>query len=57
MGIPEKAKNATQSMTGKAEERLGRATDDRSLEAEGKADQVAGDMKQAGEKMKDATKR
>ena len=32
----------------------GRATDDKGLEAEGKADQVTGHLKQAGEKVKDA---
>jgi uncharacterized protein YjbJ (UPF0337 family) len=35
----------------------GRATNDKSLEAEGKADKVAGNLKQAGEKVKDALKK
>lgn len=56
MSLADKAKNKTQSMTGKAEEKMGQATGDRSMEAEGKADQVAGDVKQAGEKLKDAAK-
>lgn len=54
MGAGDKAKNTTQSITGKAEEKLGEMTTDRSLEAEGRADQAAGDVKQAEEKMKDA---
>lgn len=49
----DKIKNKVQSTTGKAKEKAGQATDDRSTEAEGKKDQVAGDLKQAGEKVKD----
>ena len=54
MSTGDKAKNTTQSITGKAEEKLGEATTDPELRAEGKADQAAGDVKQAKEKMKDA---
>lgn len=54
MSLADKAKNKSQSMTGKVEEKAGKATGDKSLEAEGKADQVAGNVKQAGEKLKDA---
>lgn len=54
MGAADKAKNKSQSMKGKAKEQVGRATGDRSLEAEGRADQVSGNVKQAGEKLKDA---
>ncbi len=54
MGIVDKAKNKAQSASGKVEEKVGEATNDRSMEAEGKGDQVAGDIKQAGEKVKDA---
>lgn len=56
MGIVDKAKNKAQSASGKVEEKAGQATDDRSMEAEGKGDQMAGDLKQAGEKVKDAFK-
>jgi uncharacterized protein YjbJ (UPF0337 family) len=35
---------------------VGRGSDDPALEAEGKADRVAGNLKQAGEKVKDALK-
>ena len=41
---------------GKAKEAAGKATDDRDLEAEGKGDQAVSDLKQAGEKVKDAFK-
>jgi len=37
-------------------EATGRATGDRTLAEKGKGDQVAGDLKQAGEKVKDAFK-
>lgn len=56
MGLSDKAKNKAQSITGKAEEEIGRATGDRSLEAEGHADKAAGNLKQAGEKVKDAVR-
>jgi uncharacterized protein YjbJ (UPF0337 family) len=35
---------------------VGRATGDKDLEAEGKAEQVVGHLKQAGEKVKDAAR-
>lgn len=56
MGLADKAKDKAQSATGKVEQKVGQATDDRSLEAEGRADKTAGDLKQAGEKVKDAMK-
>jgi uncharacterized protein YjbJ (UPF0337 family) len=54
MTAVDKAKNVAQEATGKAKEAVGKATGDESLEAEGKADQVEGNLKQAGEKVKDA---
>lgn len=56
MGITDKVKNAMQKMSGKGKETVGRQTDNRDLEAEGKKDQAAGDLKNAGEKVKDALK-
>ena len=50
----DKAKNKAQEAKGRIKEATGKATDDRSLEAEGKGDKVAGNLKQAGEKVKDA---
>jgi uncharacterized protein YjbJ (UPF0337 family) len=43
-------------MKGQAKEKTGKATGDRDLEAEGQADQVKGNLKNAGEKVKDAFK-
>jgi uncharacterized protein YjbJ (UPF0337 family) len=50
----DKAKNKAEELQGQGKEAVGRATDDRDLEAEGKADQASGNLKQAGEKVKDA---
>ena len=44
------------ALLGKAKEKLGDATDNRDLQAEGKKDQSKADLKQAGEKVKDAFK-
>jgi uncharacterized protein YjbJ (UPF0337 family) len=57
MGIVDKAKDKAQSLEGDAKQRIGGATGDESMQAEGKKDQVAGDLKGAGEKVKDAFKR
>jgi uncharacterized protein YjbJ (UPF0337 family) len=57
MGTDDKARNKGEELKGKAKEGLGRATDDEELEAEGRTDQTASDLKQAGEKVKDAFKR
>jgi len=56
MSATDKAKNKVQEAKGSVKEAAGRSTRDRSLEAEGKKDQVAGNLKQAGEKVKDAVK-
>jgi uncharacterized protein YjbJ (UPF0337 family) len=56
MGLDDKMKNKAQDIRGKAKEGAGKATDDEKLEAEGKGDQTAADIKQAGEKVKDAFK-
>jgi uncharacterized protein YjbJ (UPF0337 family) len=57
MGTDDKARNKAEELKGKAKEELGRATDDEELEAEGRTDQASSDLKQAGEKVKDAFKR
>jgi uncharacterized protein YjbJ (UPF0337 family) len=54
MGITDKAKHAAQKAEGTAKETVGKHTDNRDLEAEGKKDKVAGDLKNAGQKIKDA---
>jgi uncharacterized protein YjbJ (UPF0337 family) len=56
LSAADKAKDKAQSAKGKAKETAGRAIDDPYLAGEGKVDQVAGDLKQAGEKVKDAFK-
>lgn len=56
MGIGDKMKNAADSAKGKVEEKTGDATDNKDLQAEGQADKSVADLKQAGEKAKDAVK-
>ncbi len=50
----DKAKDKAQEIKGNTKEAVGEATDNRDLEAEGKKDKAAGNLKQAGEKVKDA---
>jgi uncharacterized protein YjbJ (UPF0337 family) len=50
----DKIKNNIEDVEGKAKEALGRATDDQSTENEGRLDQAKSDVKNAGEKVKDA---
>ena len=57
MSAIDKAKDKAQTAKGHVKEATGKAIDDGSLEAEGKGDQVAGNLKQAGEKLKDALKK
>lgn len=57
MSAEDKVKNAAETAKGKVKESAGKATGDESLEAEGRADQAKGDLKQAGEKVKDAFKK
>ncbi|MDQ6851494.1 MAG: CsbD family protein [Actinomycetota bacterium] len=56
MSGTDKVKNKIEDTGGKAKEGLGRATGDREVEAEGKNDQSKADIKDAGEKVKDAFK-
>jgi uncharacterized protein YjbJ (UPF0337 family) len=56
MSAVDKAKNAVDDVAGKAKEALGRASGDRSTENEGRKDQAKSDLKDAGEKVKDAFK-
>jgi uncharacterized protein YjbJ (UPF0337 family) len=52
-----KAKDKAQTAKGKVKKGAGRALGDPGLEGEGKAEQTKGDLKQAGEKIKDAVKK
>jgi len=54
MTMKDKAKNFLQISRGKAKEVSGNAVGNKKLEADGRHDQRAGDLKQAGEKVKDA---
>ena len=56
MGLDDKMDNLKDKVTGQGKEAAGKATDNERLEAEGRADQSKSDMKQAGEKVKDAFK-
>ncbi len=54
MSAADKIKNTAETAKGKVKEEAGKATGNESLEAEGHADQAKGDLKNAGEKAKDA---
>jgi uncharacterized protein YjbJ (UPF0337 family) len=54
MGLDDKVRNQSEQVAGKIKEGAGKVTDDERLEAEGKGEQFSSDMKQAGEKVKDA---
>jgi uncharacterized protein YjbJ (UPF0337 family) len=54
MSLSKKAKNAEDKAKGTAKEVVGHVKDDKDLESEGKVDQAVADLKQAGEKVKDA---
>ncbi|MBU4337478.1 MAG: CsbD family protein [Actinobacteria bacterium] len=54
MGLDDKVKHAAEEAQGKAKEGWGKLTDDERLEAQGKAEQAAADLKQAGDDVKDA---
>ncbi len=56
MSSEDKLSNKAQELKGKVKEGAGDATDDQSLENEGRADQSKSNLKQAGEKVKDAFK-
>jgi uncharacterized protein YjbJ (UPF0337 family) len=53
MGFMDKAKNAAEKLMGQGKEAVGEHTNDPDMAADGKKDQVMGDLKNAGEKAKD----
>jgi uncharacterized protein YjbJ (UPF0337 family) len=57
MGLGKKAKNKAKVIKGKAKKHAGQATGNKRLKTEGKAGQVTGNLKNAGENVKDAVKR
>ncbi|MCA1836329.1 MAG: CsbD family protein [Actinobacteria bacterium] len=54
MSLVDKAKNKAEELIGQVKKAAGEATDDDQLKAEGKTDQIKANLKQAGEKIKDA---
>ena len=54
MGLGDKMENAADKVKGEGKERLGDATDNERLQAEGQRDKLQADASQAGEKAKDA---
>jgi uncharacterized protein YjbJ (UPF0337 family) len=53
----DKAKNKLDEVGGKVKEAVGKVTGDKSTEHEGKRDQTKSNLKDAGEKVKDAFKK
>ena len=53
MGVFDKAKDKAEQAGGKAKEHIGDATDNEELEAEGKSDQVSGEVKETGHDLRD----
>jgi uncharacterized protein YjbJ (UPF0337 family) len=56
MGAQDKASNKIDDLGGKAKEALGKVTGDKDTENTGKVDQAKSNLKDAGEKIKDAFK-
>ena len=56
MSLANKAKNKGEELKGQAKQQAGQATGDEDLRAEGEVDEVKSNLKQAGEKVKDAFK-
>ncbi|HET6269493.1 MAG TPA: CsbD family protein [Arthrobacter sp.] len=57
MGLADKIHNAAEKLHGKTKETAGEATGNDRLKAEGKEHHIKADLKQAGEKVKDAFKK
>jgi len=56
MSFIDKAKNTAEKVTGEVKETIGKATDNKDLEAEGKKDQGSAGVKKVGENVKDTFK-
>jgi uncharacterized protein YjbJ (UPF0337 family) len=54
MGLDDKLDNAADRLAGRGKETVGAATDNEDLKAEGRGQQSEADVKDAGEKAKDA---
>jgi uncharacterized protein YjbJ (UPF0337 family) len=53
----DKLEHKAEELGGEVKEKLGQATDDERLEAEGRAESAKANLKQAGDKVKDAFER
>jgi uncharacterized protein YjbJ (UPF0337 family) len=56
VGTDDKLSNQAEGLSGKAKEVEGKVTGDETREAQGQGEQSKADLKQAGEKIKDAFK-
>ena len=56
MSGTDKVTNKIEEMSGKGKQAVGDATDDRDLQAQGQKEESKSNLKQAGEKVKDAFK-
>ena len=57
MGAGDKARNKIDDVAGKAKEAVGKLTDNKSTETEGKIDQAKSSLRDAGDKVKEAFKK
>ncbi|MEZ0067136.1 uncharacterized protein YjbJ (UPF0337 family) [Streptacidiphilus sp. MAP12-20] len=57
MSIGQKISNTKQVLKGRLKEGFGRATGNRRVRTEGRTDRVVGNLKQSGQKAKDAFRR
>ncbi|QNK82426.1 CsbD family protein [Nakamurella sp. PAMC28650] len=56
MSLGDKIKHAAEEAVGTVKETVGKVTGNEELEAEGKADKAGAEVKQTGDKVKDAAK-
>jgi uncharacterized protein YjbJ (UPF0337 family) len=54
MNVAKKSSHTTEALKGRFKKAVGRITGNHRLQAEGRGDQMKGDTKQAGAKIKDA---
>jgi uncharacterized protein YjbJ (UPF0337 family) len=57
VGFADKFRNKAQELRGRIKRNTGKVTGNRGLQAEGRADEVKSNLKQVGEKVKDAFRR
>lgn len=57
MGAQDKFRNKAEELKGEAQETVGDLTGDEELQREGRKDETKANLKQAGEKVKDAFKK